>query len=403
MKRFTTLFVCSCVVFSLSGCAPGDLLDKYIPHSQDSIVSENTTSDTETNSTDTAENTAQEASDAPKQRVYMDELKGTLLDFTGATLTMTSEEQAYTFDLSEATLECEDGMITGDEISVIYEGQLSNTDTSSVKALKVVDDFHKKNELKTRQTYGEIQNLTPNTITIKNKKGKTATYPITGTEQYYQNGLQTGTWVYIYFKGKFTASSDTQSAASNASHLKVLSVSDIDPLTLPEPTPTPEPSPNTDTEATSEKQLHASIQNVSTNKLSVVISGTDHSETVDLSQIPSYFKGGIACGAFVTLTYTGEYNGSSLDGITITSVTGDDPDSLGSRNLTYTVSGVIIGHTLNTVTIQTSDGAWLTCFTEGAKDQSSNNMEPGTSIRITFDPTKSKDSNIYTSLKIEDA
>lgn len=43
-------------------------------------------------------------------------------------------------------------MITGDEISVIYEGQLSNTDTSTVKALKVVDEFHKKNKLKNHTT-----------------------------------------------------------------------------------------------------------------------------------------------------------------------------------------------------------------------------------------------------------
>ena len=116
----------------------------------------------------------------------MDEVKGILQDFTGAALTMSSQEQTYIFDLSEATLECEDGMITGDEISVIYEGQLSSEDTSTVKALKVVDDFHKKNQLEVRKAYGEVQGLTPNTITIKDEQGKTATYPITGTEQYYQ-------------------------------------------------------------------------------------------------------------------------------------------------------------------------------------------------------------------------
>ena len=113
-------------------------------------------------------------------------------DFTGAALTMSSQEQTYIFDLSEATLECEDGMITGDEISVIYEGQLSSEDTSTVKALKVVDDFHKKNQLEVRKAYGEVQGLTPNTITIKDEQGKTATYPITGTEQYYQGGIRQG-------------------------------------------------------------------------------------------------------------------------------------------------------------------------------------------------------------------
>ena len=387
MKKFTKLFLSACALLSLSGCTAGDLISSYTSSQPDSTA-------------------GQEASDAPKQRVYMDEIKGTLLDFTGATLTMTSHEQTYVFDLSEATLECEDGMITGDEISVIYEGQFANADTSSVKALKVVDDFHKKNQLKVRKAYGEIQSLTPNTITIKNKKGKTATYPITGTEQYYQNGIHTGMWVYIHFKGKFSSSQDGQSSALNASHLKVLSVSDIDPLTLPEPTPTPELSSDSSDEPGKEQQLHAVIQNISSNILTVTPPGSDDSQSIlniDLSQIPSYFKGGTAPGSYVTINYKGQYQENSLDGITVTSVTGDDPDSLATRNLTYTVSGLIIGHTANTVTLQTGDGAVITCFTEGARNISTSSMESGASICITFDPTKSKESNIYTSIKIQDA
>ena len=370
MKNFTKLLLGSLVLFSLSGCTAGDMITSY------------------TSISDQSETTLQNTSETPKQRVYMDEIKGTLKDFTGATLTMESQEQTYVFDLSEATLECEDGMITGDEISVIYEGQLSNKDTSTVKALKVVDDFHKKNQLEVRKAYGEVQSLAPNTITIKNKKGKTATYPITGTEQYYQNGIRTGVWVYIHFKGKFASSQDTQSSSLNASHLKVLSISDIDPLTLPDPTPTPD---------------HAEIQNISLNTLTVLPSGSDSTINVDLSQTPSYFKGGTAPGSYVTITYTGQFQGNSLDGVTVTAVTGDDPDSLESRELTSTVSGTIIGHTANTVTLQTGDGATITCFTEGAKDISTSNMESGAGICITFDPTKSKNSNIYTSIKIQDA
>ena len=122
-----------------------------------------------------------------------------------------------------------------------------------------------------------------------------------------------------------------------------------------------------------------------------------------MSQIPSYFKGGTAPGSYVTITCTGQFQGNSLDGVTVTAVTGDDPDSLGSRELTSTVSGTIIGHTANTVTLQTGDGATITCFTEGAKDTSTSNMESGAGICITFDPTKSKNSNIYTSIKIQDA
>ena len=392
MKKLTQLFIGSCVLLSLSGCTASDLITDYISNSQ--------------SATDTSQEAAQESSQTPKQRVYMDEIKGTLQDFTGTTLTVTSQEQTYIFDLSDATLECEDGMITGDEISVIYEGQLSNDDTSTVKALKVVDDFHKKNQLEVRKAYGEVQSLTPNTITIKNKKRKTATYPITGTEQYYQNGIRTGVWVYIYFKGKFASSEDGQGSSLNASHLKVLSISDIDPLTLPEPTPTPDPTQESADGSEKEQQLHAAIQNISTNTLTVLPSGANASEgslNVDLSQIPVYFKGGTAPGSYVTINYKGQYQGNSLNGITVTSVTGDDPASLSSRNLSYTVSGTIVGHTANTVSLQTGDGAVITCFTEGARDTSTSNMEPGASIRITFDPTKSKESNIYTSIKIQDA
>lgn len=387
MKKFAKLLLSSCVLLSLSGCTAGDLIASYTSSQSDS-------------------NTAQEASDTPKQRVYMDEVKGTLQDFTGATLTMASQEQTYVFDVSEATLECEDGMITGDEISVIYEGQLSNDDTSTVKALKVVDDFHKKNQLEDRKAYGEVQSLTPNTITIKNKKGKTATYPITGTEQYYQNGIHAGVWIYIHFKGKFASNQEGQGSSLNASHLKVLSISDIDPLTLPDPTPTPDPAEESADESGKEQQLHAVVQNISSNILTIQPTGADTSQSslnIDLSQIPSYFKGGTAPGSYVTINYKGQYQGNSLEGVTIISVTGDDPDSLATRNLSYTVSGTIIGHTANTVTLQTGDGATITCFTEGAKDTSTSSMEAGADIRITFDPTKSKESNIYTSIKIQDA
>ena len=293
-------------------------------------------------------------------------------------------------------------MITGDEISVIYEGQLSSEDTSTVKALKVVDDFHKKNQLEVRKAYGEVQGLTPNTITIKNQEGKTAIYPITGTEQYYQGGIRQGAWVYVQFKGEFSSGSDGGSSL-NASHLKVLSVSDIDPLTLPEPTPTPEPTQEVSTDVPQEQQLHATIQNISSNILTVSPSGSDSSLNVDLSQIPSYFKGGTAPGSYVTITYQGQYQENTLDGVTVTAVTGDDPDSFRSRGLTYTVSGTIIGHTSNTVTLQTGDGATITCFTEGASDTSTSGLAAGANILITFDPTKSKQSNIYTSIKIQDA
>lgn len=384
MKKLLAVCVCCTIALTAAGCSPGDVISRFVP----------------------AENTTASDTAAVKTRLYMDEIKGVLQDFDGSHITLRSGETVYTFDVSQAALECGEGMITGDEISIIYEGQLNgeDTDTSMVKPLKVVDEFHKKKQLKNRIAYGKVEALTPNTITLRSEEGKTATYPITGAEQYYQNGIKAGNWVYLHFKGKFPAQDENTPTVLNASHLKVLSISDIDPLVIPEPTPTPAPSED-DTEIRQEKQFQASIQNINMNTLQILPHGSDTPLNVDLSAVPSYFKGGIAPGSSVNIYYTGEtdFDGSTLEGLTITAVTGADPDKINERYITSTVTGTITGSTANTVTIQTNDGAIVTCLTENVPDSSTGGLAAGSGLRITFNPSASRTSNIYTTIKIEDA
>ena len=180
MKKWLLLSFCSVFITLLSGCSPENLLNGIIPSDDQEIQ------DIHPDST----------------RVYMDELPGTVQSFTGNKLTLVSSSLPYTFDVSQATLESEDGIIRGDSVSVIYEGQLTDTDTSTVRALKVVDDYHTTDTLKDKTSHGQIQQLTANSVTIKSRGGKTATFPSTGVEQYYQNGLKAGTWVYIHYKGE---------------------------------------------------------------------------------------------------------------------------------------------------------------------------------------------------------
>ena len=174
MKKLLAACVCAGLSFSFAGCSPETILEQLTSTGDTSVRELTSSSDT--------------ASDAEtKDRVYMDELSGTLQAFSGSQLILNTDNASYVFNVSNATLECKGGMITGDEISIIYEGQLSGTDTSSVHVLKVVDEIHSKNKLKKRTAHGQVISLTSNTITIKSKKGKTATYSITGTKQYYQN------------------------------------------------------------------------------------------------------------------------------------------------------------------------------------------------------------------------
>ena len=379
MKKL--LIACICIPWAavLAGCSPGTVIEQFV----------------------SAGDTAVQEPAPDSQRVYMDEVHGILKDFNGSQLTLLDDPDTYTFDISQATLECEGGMISGDEISVIYEGQLDSTDTSTVQVLKVVDEYHKKNQLEEKTTRGQIQNLTPNSITLRSRTGRVATYPITGTEQYYQNGIRSGTWVYLHYKGNFGEPESEDSMVLDASHLKVLSVSDIDPLQVPSPTPTPAPAEGQETEQ--EKNFRAVIQNIRLNTLQVTIENSDTALSLNLSSVPCYFSGGTPVGSRVTVTYTGDFNGQNLEGITILGVTGEVPENLNEREISSTVTGEITASTANTVTLLTSDGISITCNTDGADNTSTGGLLTGSTVKITFDPAASRDSNIYTCLKIEDA
>ena len=391
MKKLLAACVCAGLSFSIAGCSPGTVLEQFTSTGDTSVREVTSSSDT-TTTTET------------KDRVYMDELSGILQDFSGSQLILNTDSASYVFNVSNATLECKGGMITGDEISIIYEGQLSGTDTSSVHVLKVVDEYHKKNKLKKRTAHGQVISLTSNTITIKSKKGKTATYPITGTEQYYQNGIKVGNWVYLTFKGKFPDTSDDASASLNASHLKVLSISDLENLQIPDPTPTPAPNVTLTPEqiANTEKQFLATIQGVNANILQILPAGSDTTFNLDMSAIPAYFKGGIAPGSHVNVTYIGDLQTDPFEAVRIIAVTGEDPDTIDNKHISFTASGTIIGSTANTITLQTDDGAVDTFRIENAENLTEGGMEYGDYVLVTFHPSKSKSSNIYTAVKVQD-
>lgn len=384
MKMKKLLAVCLCIgmAAALSGCSLGNILEEF----------------TSTGDLSAEAPVPEEAPAQPKERVYIDELTGTLENFTGSTLTLASDEISYVFDVSQAALECKAGMISGDEVSVIYEGQLETTDTSMVKALKVVDNYHKKTKLKTHKVHGTVQKLTPNTITVKSDKGVIATYPITGTEQYYQGGLKKDSPVFIKFRGNTTDSSNGASPDANASHLKVLSVSDLEEFSAGKGIPSPTPSPDEGT-----KKFQAEIQNADTNILQIILNGGSSVQNLDLSSVPAYFSGGISPGARITVTYTGELKDDTLAGITILSVTGNNPKELSRRQITFTVTGTVMGTTANTVTLRTTDGAMDIFRTDNASNLSTGGLSEGCGVRIIFDPSKSASSNIYEALQIMDA
>lgn len=372
MKKISAALILATVFLSLSGCSARDRLNQLLNAGDPQIPQEET------------EHT----------RIYMDELCGTIKDFSGNKLTLFADPELYSFDVSQADLECQSGLVTGDLVNVIYEGQLDSTDTSHIKVLKVVDPFHNKPVLEEKTVYGQVQGLTSNSLTLKAQDGATAVYPITGVQQYYQNGIHSGVWVYLHYLGELNPSSQNP-----ASHIKVLSVSDVEPFKVPSPTPTP---PSSDEkEQKKEQKLRAVIQSVSMNTLKVIPKNAKDVLNIDMSSIPCRFSGGITAGSRVNLIYTGGFNGTTLEGMNILGITGEIPERLSSHS--SFVSGEITGSTSNTITVLSDDGMSVTFLTDSAENASSRGLLTGSRVKVTFNPAQSRKTNVYPCLKIEDA
>lgn len=380
----------ACMILGLSlfmgGCS-NDQIDDHIISLQDKIL--NATS---------SDSASQETSDSSQEeRVYMDEITGTLQNFDGKNLTISSDGETYVFDVSNTRLECKYGVVFSDQVSIIYQGQLSGTDISTISPIKVTDKYHNETPLENRTLKGKVKKLTSNALVIVTEKGNTVTFPVTGVRQYYKKGIKAGRWVYVHFRGKFINETIVGDKQYNGSFTKVISVSDTDPLKVPAATPTPSPAPKK-----IEQHLRAKIVSVSTSTMTVIPQTTGSELTVPITSVPVYFKGGTAPGSYVNIIYTGKFNGESTSGIKIRGITGEDPDTLSVRNISSTVTGTILGTTANTVLIQTYDGVKILCSRENVQDLSTSGMEEGADIRVTFNPTKSRTSNIYTCIKFED-
>ena len=82
MKKLSAALLCTTLLFAVSGCIS--------PETSDGPVS----SDKPEIQTDTAQN----------PRVYMDEIRGTVKDFTGSRLTLCQKSDTYSFDIDRKSV-----------------------------------------------------------------------------------------------------------------------------------------------------------------------------------------------------------------------------------------------------------------------------------------------------------
>ncbi len=398
-KKLIFLIICAITSTLIGGCSAESVAERYLPHP-------------DKKDTETAE---------VKERVYMDKVTGILRDFDGTLVTVSNGESTYTFDASEATLECAAGMIVGDEVSVIYEGVLEGTDTSNVKTLKVVDELHTKKPPEEQTIHGTISGLTANTVTFRDDAGQTYLFTSAGAKQYYTGGIAKDLPVYIHYLGTLPQTDPESAVPAEAPLIKVLSISDAEPFAAPNlskivpqvAVPEEEEAAlegTAETEDGAEQQAEVKAKKKAENKpltaydrvrgqlqseelgtISFVPSQASEAIPVDLSHIPGYFPGGTVAGTDVSFYYYGErLDNTTLAGVSVLFAVGEDPANVRPDKLTSHVTGTVVGHTADTVTIRTADNARLT-----VRSKNASTYETGSEATLTINPALTGQSGIY--------
>ena len=134
------------------------------------------------------------------------------------------------------------------------------------------------------------------------------------------------------------------------------------------------------------------------NMNTLTVARKDQEYTLDIADAEHEYANGIQTGNTVTVTYVG--NLEDLEHLVVTKVEDSDPNEA-AKNAVY--AGTIIDATMNTLTIQTEDGAVMTFIKEDAV----NNLEAmsyGQKVKITADMTASKaEENVFQAKQIDPA
>lgn len=385
MKKWLFLALLTPAVLLLGGCQEPLLenLDSYI--SELNAAGEETAASPSSTPTPTMQ-------PVPTQ---IDELSGTLMAFDGRQILVELEDHSVlAFNVENAALDCRQGMIAGNEIVIIYEGDCDLKKPETLNILKVADPVTPM-EQRVRTATGKVTGATMNTITIRTAKNAYLTFTTTGTEQFYSQGLKKGLTVYVRFQGKFHKDKDGKLDTSN---VKVLNISDLEEI--PEPTPTPTPDPSLD-EKDQLKFMTVTIAGMKNYTLYLRQNGSNKSMRVKLSQLTARLPYGLHTGSRAAISYTGIIKGTNLKKAQILSVAGEDLRRLPAAQQTASVSGTIKGMTANILTISTKDLAMLTFDLSGIPASDLPKMEYGDSVTITYNPSLSAETAMFGALELK--
>ncbi len=109
---------------------------------------------------------------------------GVLKSYASGTLVVTrGDNSELAFDLSKATVSCKN-MLSGDKLTILYDGTIEGTDTSGVTVTEIKDNGSAAPKEQTM--VGTVRNLTQHSLTLKEPDGTEYSFNTAGARQAYK-------------------------------------------------------------------------------------------------------------------------------------------------------------------------------------------------------------------------
>ncbi len=311
---------------------------------------------------------------------------GTLVNLTENTVTIRQNDGVeLLFNSNNCQHEFKNGIREGNWIVVTYIGEVRGTDTKNVTVIKITD--HDPNLVKEEQKKMKMKAVEETvyaTAGVHIRESYTTDSKVLGSLAKGKSIIRTGVcengWSRVqyesrdaYIYGEYLTTKkpkeDAPAAKTNGKPAATAQAGD-------EPKPVQHPAEETQTE---ERTLTGTVVGVSMNTLTVAADGQEY--TWNIADAEHEYANGIQTGNTVTMIYVG--NLEEPDTVIVLKVKDSDPNEA-AKNAQY--EGIIVDATMNTLTIQTEDGAVMTFVKEGAVNNLKEEQN-GQKVKITADMT----------------